>query len=717
MSTKQRSECKGGGNGRSRENPPTQRHRPERFPNAGNRDRPGRQSNPARLEQLRGQQWLKFLLLGREGVGGGVVVRLLASQLGRSGSTPSGVAPGPSTTPLVGGCFSGVFRFPRPCVPVMLHIHLASHLIGSQDRDVKSRPNLSSPFSTKCNSVPLNQSKNVNQKVSSHMCVWYFKHYLNYGEFKIVDTAVLKSSELKENVRNMNREYFNVYITSYRNDLIGCSEDKNFMLQQEMLPLKIYSQLTNATFRIIDKTNEHQIEEYEWDIFGKVFLSHIGNSEKSAYPFKQSCLIALVPKASRTPDYLNITLPFANQTWALHFCSMIVLMLLAKMFRSETSFILNALEMWRIALSGATAFRQTRFSLRFFTASCFYLSLLIINSYQSALSSYLTTPHFLPDINTMQELDRSGLFLTADLGDNTEGQELFIESLDFDNPNTFSLLKKFSPVENVCETIDMVAYYRNVSFVTVSHIANYYVKLSKYSENGYPLLHISRECLFVGLLVYEFPRISNHQEYLDTVISRIFEAGIARLVRSSEGEIRTGLWSCTSEDDGAFPRSGGMKPGDERPRARIATEFDLYFTAFGVGSLAFFRGSMNAEAYCNILDTGILPTLWRFLRNGPVDNARCHISRDTMQWYADNNVRRLDQPVQSPDLNPIEHLWDESDRRVRARQARPKSIAQLMEWLQEEWRRIPVDVLQTLVESMPDRVAAVIATRGGPTRF
>ncbi|KAJ8870491.1 hypothetical protein PR048_029514 [Dryococelus australis] len=75
-------------------------------------------------------------------------------------------------------------------------------------------------------------------------------------------------------------------------------------------------------------------------------------------------------------------------------------------------------------------------------------------------------------------------------------------------------------------------------------------------------------------------------------------------------------------------------------------------------------------------------------------------------------VRRLDWPVQSPDLNPIEHLWDELDRRVRARQARPKSIAQLMECLQEEWRRIPVDVLQTLVESMPDRVAAVIAARG-----
>ncbi|KAJ8876063.1 hypothetical protein PR048_023971 [Dryococelus australis] len=148
------------------------------------------------------------------------------------------------------------------------------------------------------------------------------------------------------------------------------------------------------------------------------------------------------------------------------------------------------------------------------------------------------------------------------------------------------------------------------------------------------------------------------------------------------------------------------------------TSVDLCFTAFGVGPLVFVRGSINTQAYCNILDNEMLPTLWRFYGMNPCyfqdDNARCHVSRATMQWYADNNVRRLDWPAQTLDHNSIVHLWDELYRRVRARQARPKSIAQLMEWLQEERRRIPVDVLQTLVESMPDRVAAVIAARGTP---
>ena len=88
-----------------------------------------------------------------------------------------------------------------------------------------------------------------------------------------------------------------------------------------------------------------------------------------------------------------------------------------------------------------------------------------------------------------------------------------------------------------------------------------------------------------------------------------------------------------------------------------------------------------------------------------------------MQWYADNNVHRLVRPTQSPDLNPIEHLWDELDRQVRSQEMRPKSIVQLSEMLPEERKCIPMDVLHKLVDSMPDRVATVIAARDGSKRF
>ncbi|KAJ4444645.1 hypothetical protein ANN_06441 [Periplaneta americana] len=83
-----------------------------------------------------------------------------------------------------------------------------------------------------------------------------------------------------------------------------------------------------------------------------------------------------------------------------------------------------------------------------------------------------------------------------------------------------------------------------------------------------------------------------------------------------------------------------------------------------------------------------------------------------------NHVADDDDDVKkSPDLNPIEHLWDELRRRLRSRDMLPTSIVQLSAMLQEQWRHIPMDILHKPVESMPDRVTAVIATRSDSTTF
>jgi hypothetical protein len=69
---------------------------------------------------------------------------------------------------------------------------------------------------------------------------------------------------------------------------------------------------------------------------------------------------------------------------------------------------------------------------------------------------------------------------------------------------------------------------------------------------------------------------------------------------------------------------------------------------------------------------------------------------------------------QSPDLNPIEHLWSELERRIRKRSIMAKNIRELETALQEEWSQITDDVLMNLIKSMP---RACIASKGWPTKY
>jgi transposase len=99
------------------------------------------------------------------------------------------------------------------------------------------------------------------------------------------------------------------------------------------------------------------------------------------------------------------------------------------------------------------------------------------------------------------------------------------------------------------------------------------------------------------------------------------------------------------------------------------------------------------------------------------DNARPHMARIVVRYLEQVGIRLLPWPANSPDLNPIEHVWDFLGKRVRRRQLRPETLNGLRVALEEECAQIPQDYIATLIQSMPNRLRDAIRARCGNTRY
>jgi hypothetical protein len=151
-------------------------------------------------------------------------------------------------------------------------------------------------------------------------------------------------------------------------------------------------------------------------------------------------------------------------------------------------------------------------------------------------------------------------------------------------------------------------------------------------------------------------------------------------------------------------------------------------------------GGIGGEEYIEILSEGLLSFVDDLL--GPEDEdtirvrqvddltfmhdgAPCHRTLDVTEFLAEEEIKTMVWPAQSPDLNPIENIWHmlkvkfhERFSDLRCSLSKSQGVIEKYgEILQQVWRELNPTVLSNLIRSMPGRVQAVIQANGGATRY
>ncbi|GFV44840.1 transposable element Tcb2 transposase [Trichonephila clavipes] len=138
---------------------------------------------------------------------------------------------------------------------------------------------------------------------------------------------------------------------------------------------------------------------------------------------------------------------------------------------------------------------------------------------------------------------------------------------------------------------------------------------------------------------------------------------------------------------------------------------DLHFFDTGSVTAQRYRDEV-LEPYVHLFRGAVGPD---FIFMG--DNAPCHRAGLIDDFLETENIQRISWPANSPDLIPIEHVWDMLGRQIAALSHPPSSVTELKRALQESWNRLNPQLIYHLIASMVNRCAACLAVRGDHTPY
>ena len=124
---------------------------------------------------------------------------------------------------------------------------------------------------------------------------------------------------------------------------------------------------------------------------------------------------------------------------------------------------------------------------------------------------------------------------------------------------------------------------------------------------------------------------------------------------------------------------------------------------------------MNAASFKSVMEEVMIP-YYHSLSGHNIfqqDGARYHTAHSVLSFLKDQGVEVMKWPPQSPDLNPIEAVWNMLNISIDKQMKDTHSYQELERVVQEEWKKLDVRKIPSCIDSMPSRCKNVIKNKGG----
>jgi len=132
------------------------------------------------------------------------------------------------------------------------------------------------------------------------------------------------------------------------------------------------------------------------------------------------------------------------------------------------------------------------------------------------------------------------------------------------------------------------------------------------------------------------------------------------------------------------------------------------------GPLVEVQGKNTAESYIKTLKNYLLPEIE--IAEGPVlfqqDNARIHKTPAVMSFLEKSKIQTFEWPPQSPDLSPIENIWNAMKMKLKRMKPRPRSHANMRNAMLKIWSELDDQLRLGLMQTFRSRLNKCVHAKG-----